>query len=139
MGSAAIEITSLRRWVKVTFSRSPKPGGQNVNKVNTRVTLLFDFEECDQLSEGQRRKIRKRFSTRLSRDGRLQIIRHRERTQSRNRRAAEVQLQTLLGDVMVDEKVRKATRPTLASRKRRIDNKRRQGLLKKQRKAGSEE
>ena len=139
MGRAALDITILRRWVKVTFSRSPKPGGQNVNKVNTRVTLLFDFDGCDQLSDAQRRKIRRRFKTRLARDGRLQIIRHRERTQSRNRRAAEAQLLTLLGDVMVDEKVRKATRPTLASKRRRIDDKRRQGLLKKQRKAGSEE
>lgn len=139
MGQAVFDIKILQRWIKVQFSRSPKPGGQNVNKVNTRVTLLFDFEECDHLSDAQRRKIRRRLSTRLARDGRLQIIRHRERTQARNRQAAEVQLERLLREVMVDEKVRKATRPTLASKKRRIDNKRRHALLKKHRQAAKEE
>ncbi len=139
MGKTDLEIKVLQRWIKVRFSRSPKPGGQNVNKVNTRVTLLFDFEECDQLSDTQRRRIRKRFPTRLARDGRLQIVRHRQRTQAQNRQAAEVQLKELLREVMVDEKVRKATRPTLASKKRRIDNKRRQGLLKKKRQAATEE
>ena len=139
MAQAVLDIKVLQRWIRVRFSRSPKPGGQNVNKLNTRVTLLFDFEECDQLTEAQRRKIRVRFSTRLARDGRLQIIRHRQRTQAQNRRAAEVQLQELLRDIMVEEKVRRATRPTLGSRKRRIDNKRRQGLLKKQRRAATDE
>ncbi len=139
MGKAALDIKTLRPWVKFQFSRSPKPGGQNVNKVNTRVTLLFDFEACDQLSDAQKRRIRGRFSTKLSRDGRLQVIRHRHRTQVQNRRAAEDQLEKLLREVMVDQKVRKATKPTLASRKRRIDNKRRQSVLKKQRKPATEE
>ena len=138
MAEPDLDITNLQRWMKVKFSRSPKPGGQNVNKVNSRVTLLFDFENCDHLSEAQRRKIRRRFSTRLARDGRLQIIRHRHRAQTQNRRAAEDQLEKLLREVMVHEKVRKATRPTLASVRRRIDNKRRQGLLKKQRRAATD-
>ena len=139
MGQAVPEIKTLQRWIKVRFSRAPKPGGQNVNKVNTRVTLLFDFEECDLLSETQRRKIRGRFSTRLTRDGRLQIIRHRQRSQRQNRRAAEDQLEKLLSEAMIEDKVRKATRPTLASRKRRFENKRHKGLLKKQRRAMTEE
>ena len=65
--------------------------------------------------------------------------RHRERTQAQNRQAAEVQLEQLLREVMVDEKVRKATSPTLASKKRRIDYKRRHGQLKKQRQITAEE
>ena len=139
MGKAVLDIKTIQRWIKVRFSRSPKPGGQNVNKVNTRVTLLFDFEQCDQLSDPQRLKIRKRFSTRLARDGRLRVVRHQQRTKAKNRQAAEVQLEKLLHEVMIDEKVRKATRPTHGSVRRRLVSKSQRGLLKKQRHSATED
>ena len=139
MGKAVLDIKTIQRWIKVRFSRSPKPGGQNVNKVNTRVTLLFDYERCDQLSDPQRLKIRKRFSTRLARDGRLRVVRHQQRTQAKNRQAAEVQLEKLLHEVMIDEKVRKATRPTHGSVRRRLVSKSQRSLLKKQRHSATED
>ena len=139
MGKAVLDIKTIQRWIKVRFSRSPKPGGQNVNKVNTRVTLLFDFERCDQLSDPQRLKIRKRFSTRLARDGRLRVVRHQQRTQAKNRQAAEVQLEELLHEVLIDEKVRKATRPTHGSVRRRLVSKSQRSLLKKQRHSATED
>lgn len=136
---AALDIKALRRWMEARFSRSPGPGGQNVNKLDTRVTLLLDFEACGELSETQKRRIRTRLRTRLSRDGRLRVIRHRERTQARNRKAAEMHMLELLAGVMRRDKRRVPTKPTAASKRRRIADKRRQGELKKQRRTAPEE
>lgn len=130
---AALDIKALRRWTEARFSRSPGPGGQNVNKLDTRVTLLLDFEACDELSETHKRRIRTRLRTRLSRDGRLRVVRHRERTQARNRKAAEVQMLELLMGAMRQNKRRVPTKPTAAAKRRRLVDKRRQGEVKKQR------
>lgn len=139
MAEASLDIKILRRWIETRFSRSPGPGGQNVNKVNTRVTLLFDFEACVELSPTHKQRIRKRLGTRLSRDGRLRVVRHRERTQARNRQAAEMQILELLAEIMRQDKIRKPTRPTLGSARRRLAGKRRHGQLKKQRQLTTEE
>ncbi len=139
MAKAALDIKILRPWLETRFSRSPGPGGQNVNKLNTRVTVLLDFETCVALSETHKARIRKRLRTRLSRDGRLRVVRHGQRTQAGNRRAAEAQMLELLAEVMRQEKVRKPTRPTLASKRRRLVSKRYHGQLKKQRQRATEE
>lgn len=127
------DIERLSPWIEVRFSRSPGPGGQNVNKVNTRATLLFDFASCAKLTDAEKTRIRRRLRTRLSRDGRLRVVSHRERTQRRNRAAAETRLIELLTEMTRRRKVRRATRPTAASRQRRLDAKRRQGELKRRR------
>ena len=57
----------LRPWLEARFSRSPGPGGQNVNKVSTQVTLLFDFASCTALSDASKLRIRRRLATRLFR------------------------------------------------------------------------
>ena len=135
---AIFDIKTLRRWIEVQFSRSPGPGGQNVNKVNTRVTLLFDFQACAVLADVQKQRIRMRFRTRLSADGRLRVVRHRERTQARNRRAAERQLVELLDLITRPSKPRKPTKPTQGSVRRRLDEKRQRSELKKQRQAATD-
>ena len=124
-------ISMMRRWIEARFSRSPGPGGQNVNKLNTRVTLLFDFEACSELSEVLKAKIRRRFRTRLARDGRLLVVRHRERTQRRNREAAEIKILELLAEVLQPVKVRKPTKPTLGAKRRRLEDKQRRSDLKR--------
>lgn len=131
MPEPAFQIESLRPWIEVRFSRSPGPGGQNVNKVNTRVTLLFDLSGCPLLTAAQKRRVREQFRSRMSRKGWLRIACHRERTQSRNRSLAEERLLELLAIATRPIKKRYATRPTLGSKRRRLDEKRRRGDTKK--------
>ena len=133
MSTPSFDIASLLPWIELRFSRSPGPGGQNVNKVSTRVTLLFDFAACPDLTDVQKTRIRNRLATRLSRDGRLRVIRHRERTQVRNRAAAETHLVELLTEATHKRKTRRPTRRTVASQRRRLDAKRRRGAAKRQR------
>ncbi len=135
MGTPMLDIASLLPWIEVRFSRSPGPGGQNVNKVNTRVTLLFDVSACAALSEAQKGRVRERLRTRMSRDGRLRVVSHRERSQAKNRAAAQIRLTELLTEATRVRKSRRRTQPTLASRERRLDSKRRRGDAKRQRRA----
>lgn len=120
-------------WVEFSFDRSAGPGGQNVNKLNTRVTLLLDFERCPDFSPAQRERIRTRLGNRLSQDGRLRIVAQSERSQSANREAARERLLALLERAFHTPLPRRATRPTAGARRRRLSDKRQRGELKKQR------
>lgn len=114
-------------------SRSAGPGGQNVNKVNTRITLLFDVANCDSFSDVQKRRILSRLATRADKNGLLRVVSQRFRTQSANRRAAVERLQQLLADALKTRAVRKKTRVPYAAKQRRLEQKRRRSLLKRQR------
>lgn len=114
-------------------SRSGGPGGQNVNKLETRVTVRFDLAHSPSLTDEQRARIAERLATRVTKDGILQVTSQRHRTQGANREAALLRFGELLAEALREEAPRKPTRATRASRKRRLDEKRRQGQKKQER------
>ncbi len=117
------------------FSRSPGPGGQNVNKVSTQVTLLFDVEACAVLTDAQKTLVRAQLATRMARDGRIRVVSRRERTQVRNRSAAEARLLELLTGALTVRRARRPTRPTAGSKRRRLEAKRQRSDVKRQRRS----
>lgn len=114
-------------------SRSAGPGGQNVNKVNTRMTLLFDVAGCRSLSDRQKQQILSRMSTRIDKNGLLQVTSQKFRTQKANRNAAVERFKNLLAGALKNRPIRKKTRVPLAAKQKRLDEKRKRSRLKKQR------
>jgi len=114
-------------------SRSGGPGGQNVNKVNTRITLLFDVANCESFSDVQKQRILSRLSTRAGKNGLIRVISQKFRTQKANRRAAVERLQQLLAEALKTRAARKKTKIPYAVKQQRLKEKRRRSLLKQQR------
>jgi len=118
------DIEQLRPWITVRFSRSAGPGGQNVNKLSTRVTLLFDLANCGLLTAEQMTRLRAALASRISREGVLRVVSQQERTQSGNRELAERRLLELLRVHLKVTRPRRPTRRTAGSQERRIREKR---------------
>lgn len=120
---------------ELTFktSRSSGPGGQNVNKVESRVTLLFDLDGSPSLSDDQKLLLRSRLSSRINKEGVLRVVAQKHRTQAANRETARERFAELVDEALVERAKRKPTRVSKSAKKRRIDDKRRRGDLKRKR------
>ncbi|MFQ5424510.1 MAG: alternative ribosome rescue aminoacyl-tRNA hydrolase ArfB [Phycisphaerae bacterium] len=116
--------------ISCAYSRSPGPGGQNVNKVATRVTLRWDVAHSPALTEPQRARIVEQLATRISRAGILRVVASRHRSQAANRRAAIERFSDLLADALRIQRPRRRTSPTRAAKERRLSEKRRRSRLK---------
>ena len=120
-------------------SRSGGPGGQNVNKLNTRVTVLFDVAGSPSLSDEQKQQVRSRLSTRIDKQGVLHIVSQKHRSQEANRQAAVERLQELLREALTPVPTRKKTKTPRAAHEQRIREKKHRGEIKRQRRAGGAE
>jgi len=106
-------------------SRSSGPGGQNVNKVATKVTLRFDLSATRSLTQTQKRRLKKLAGRRLDADGAILISAQAERSQTQNLERARDNLRRLVRKALVTPKRRVATKPSRAQRRRRLEAKRR--------------
>lgn len=118
---------------------SSGPGGQHVNRSQTRVTLRFDVDHSPSLSEEQRARIHQGLSTRISREGILRISSQRHRSQMRNRDQTIERFVELLGEALREDAPRHPTRTPPAAKRRRVDDKRRRGGVKRLRRKPDDE
>jgi ribosome-associated protein len=121
------------REIEEQFVRASGPGGQNVNKLSTAVQLRFDVRHSPSLPPDVRARLERLAGARLTRDGVLVIIAQRHRTQARNRDDALERLLELIRQAAVAPVKRRPTRPTKASRERRIESKKRRAGIKRER------
>ncbi|MDP0928067.1 MULTISPECIES: alternative ribosome rescue aminoacyl-tRNA hydrolase ArfB [Paracoccus] len=121
----------IEEWeLSEQFIQAQGPGGQNVNKVETAVQLRFEAERSPNLSDQVKRRLRRLAGRRWTSDGAVVIQSQETRSQSRNRAIARERLAELIRNALVAPKRRIATRPTLASKKRRLKAKTVRGQVK---------
>jgi ribosome-associated protein len=123
--------------IEEKFIRASGPGGQNVNKVATAVQLRFDVQHSPSLPEAVRERLLRLAANRVTAEGMLVIEARRFRTQEQNRQDARQRLAALVQKAAAAPKPRRPTRPTLAAKRRRVENKRRQSQLKRGRAVSS--
>lgn len=113
-----------------TASHSSGPGGQNVNKVSSRVTLWFDVVNSPSLTQDQKDLVMRRLATRISKDGVLRVISQQTRSQLENKELAIERFAELLRDALRQVPVRKKTRVSKGAKLRRLEEKKQRGSLK---------
>lgn len=116
-----------------TASRSSGPGGQNVNKVSTRVELRFNVFKSLKLSEREKRIISEKLENKINRDGELIIVSQSERSQLKNKKKTIEKFYSLLSKALFIKPLRIPTRPTSGSKEKRLEVKKRRSVIKRSR------
>ena len=127
------EVSIPESELSFRASRSGGPGGQHVNTSSTRIELLWDVANSASLTEAQRTRIQRKLTNRINSEGVLLLAESGSRSQHQNRRTVLQRFAELLAEALHRPKPRKKTRPTKASRERRLRAKKRRSELKRSR------
>jgi len=130
---------SIRAAARADFSRSGGPGGQNVNKVNTKVTLRIKIDDLAGLNEAEAGRVRETLANRISGEDELIIAASEERSQRTNLERAYARMEYLVACAARLPRLRRPTKPSRAAREERLHTKHRRGLLKAERRFKQEE
>jgi ribosome-associated protein len=139
MGPAVDPLFLSSNWIipasdlSARFVRSGGPGGQNVNKVATKVELRFELQQTRALSEGQKARLSAQFPSAVTRGGEFVIFGDEHRSQSMNLEATRARLRAMILSVRLPPRVRRPTQPSRSAKRRRLDDKQKRAQLKKQR------
>jgi ribosome-associated protein len=133
-----MDIAALKQELVFSTSRSSGPGGQNVNKVNTKVTLKFDVAGSAVLTDEEKQIISDKLASRITTEGILVLVSQDKRSQLENKEAVRGKFAKLITKAFEKKKLRKATKPSKASVKERIETKKRHAEKKKWRRGAGE-
>ncbi|MDR1588096.1 MAG: aminoacyl-tRNA hydrolase [Treponema sp.] len=129
---------SIRSAARVTYSRSGGPGGQNVNKVNSKVTLRLSLDDLSGLSATEIARVRELLTGRINAENEIIVVSEEERSQRTNQVRAFSRLETLIRSSARLPKRRRPTKPSRAAREKRLQSKKLQGLKKAERRLKAE-
>jgi ribosome-associated protein len=127
------DLAIPRSELEYRATRSGGPGGQHVNTSSTRIELLWDLTGSQAITEDQRLRLRAKLVARLDADGRVRVVANGRRSQRQNRRDAEERLAALIKYALHVPKKRRPTKPTRAAREKRLAEKKRRSVIKRER------
>jgi len=122
--SLSVKVSDILNELSFSASRSSGPGGQNVNKVNTKITLKWDVAHSLLITLEQKELLLKKLAPRLTANGVLMLSVQDKRSQLQNKEEAIFKLDKLLEAAFKQKKIRKASKPSMAAKKKRVEKKR---------------